>query len=155
MSINSILNSGVRGMIATQLATQVSANNIANAATVGYTRRSADISQDQSLGGGSGAHRAIEPYIEKRLLSAHSGSGEASAERVTVDVLDSVFAEGDGSIGSALDAFQVSIQNLGAHPEDSATRQQVLSTANALSTAFGNATAQGGSKKKIKKKENW
>ena len=142
MSINGIFNAGVKGMAATQLATQVSAGNISNAATVGYTRRSASIQPDQSLIGGANARRVNEPFIERRLLNARSGSGEAQTERLSLEVLDQVFAEGDGTVGSALDAFQVSMQNLAARPEDVATRQQVLTNASQLSSAFANAAAQ-------------
>jgi flagellar hook-associated protein 1 FlgK len=142
MSINGIFNAGVKGMVATQLATQVSAGNISNAATVGYTRRNTSIQPDQSLLTAGNSRRVVEPFIERRMLNARSGSGEAKAERTSLDVLDQVFAEGDGSVGSAIDAFQVSMQNLAARPEDTATRQQVLANANALSTAFGNASAQ-------------
>jgi len=142
MSIASILNNGVKGMNATQMATQAASTNISNAATVGYTRRSTAILPDQSLIAKSGPKRVVEPFIERRLLGAKSGSGEASAQATAVRVLDNVFAEGDGSLGSALDAFQVSMANLGARPEDTATRQQVLSTAGNLAAAFGNASAQ-------------
>lgn len=141
MSINGIFNAGVKGMAATQLATQVSANNISNAATVGYTRRSVSIQPESSLLGGANARRVNEPFIERRMLSARSVNGEASTERATIDVLDQVFSEGDGSVGNALDAFQVAMQNLATRPEDVATRQQVLATATALSTAFDNASA--------------
>jgi len=142
MSIASILNNGIKGMNATQMATQTASANVSNSATVGYTRRTTTILPNQTLIANSGSKRVVEPFIEKRLLSAKSGSGEASAQARAVSVLDNVFAEGDGSIGSALDAFQVSMANLGARPEDPATRQQVLSTASNLSTAFGNASAQ-------------
>lgn len=142
MSIGSILNNGVKGLAATQLATQNASNNLANAATVGYTRRTAQIYPGHSLTSASGATRVIEPFIEKRVLNAKGSAGEASAERATLSVLDTVFAEGDGSIGSALDAFQVSMASLASRPEDAATRQQVLANANNLATAFGNATSQ-------------
>jgi flagellar hook-associated protein 1 FlgK len=142
MSISGIFNAGVKGMAATQLATQVSANNISNAATVGYTRRTTIIQPNQALIGGVSSQRVSEPFIERRLLNARSASAEASAERTSLGVLDQIFAEGDGSIGTAMDSFQVAMQNLTARPEDSASRQQVLSSANALSLAFGNASAQ-------------
>jgi flagellar hook-associated protein 1 len=142
VSINSILNTGVRGMTASQLGTSVASNNVSNAATVGYTRREANILPDQALVRSNGGSRVVEPFIQKRLLNSQSSSGEASAQRVAVDVLDSVFSEGDGSIGSALDAFQVSMQSLASSPQDSATRQQVLSNGQALSNAFQNASAQ-------------
>lgn len=142
MSISSILNAGVKGMAATQLATQVSANNIANAATVGYTRRTAVIEPDHALTSGMSSKRVVEPFIQKRLLSAEAGNGEATASRAALDVLDTVFAEGDGTLGTALDDFQVSMQDLTARPQDIATRQQVLANASNLSTAFMNAAAQ-------------
>lgn len=142
MSIASILNNGVKGLNATQVATQASANNVANAATVGYTRRTTQIQPGHSLISNSGTKRVVEPFIEKRLLGAKSSFGEASAQTNAVGVLDNVFAEGAGSIGDALDAFQVSMAHLGARPEDASTRQEVLSTASNLTTAFGNASAQ-------------
>jgi flagellar hook-associated protein 1 len=142
MSINGIFNAGVRGMAATQLATQVTANNISNAATVGYTRRMASIQPEQSLLGGANAHRVNEPFIERRMLGARSANGEAETERLSLEVLDHVFAEGDGSLGAAVDNFHVSMQNLASRPEDQATRQEVLSQAGALSMAFNNASAQ-------------
>jgi flagellar hook-associated protein 1 FlgK len=140
MSISSILNTGLKGMTATQAATQTTSNNISNAATVGYTRRTTDIFPEQVNSGAYNPKRVVEPFIQKRILNAESGSAEAKASRASVDVLDKVFAEGDGSLGSALDAFQVSVQNLTAHPEDTASRQALLSNANNLSTAFQNAS---------------
>ncbi|MDB4991098.1 MAG: flagellar hook protein FlgK [Myxococcaceae bacterium] len=139
-SIGSILNTGLRGMTASSGATQATANNVANSATVGYTRRSTDIYPDNSLtAGGFSSRRVIEPFIQKRILNAESGNAEASSTRASVDVLDKVYTEGDGSLGTSLDAFQVSVQNLSSNPDDTAVRQQVLATAGTLATAFQNA----------------
>jgi flagellar hook-associated protein 1 FlgK len=142
MSINSILNTGVKGMVTTQVATNITASNISNAATVGYTRRSASMYPDQSLSNNAGGKRVVEPFIQKRLLSAESSAGEAKAQTAAVSVLDNVFAEGDGSIGTALDNFQAAVQNLTTNPNDTATRQAILANASNLSTAFQNANAQ-------------
>jgi flagellar hook-associated protein 1 len=142
MSINGILNTAVKGMVTTQLATNVTASNISNAATVGYTRRNTDISPDQALTTSGVGKRMVEPFIQKRLLNAESSSGEAKAQSAALGVLDEVFAEGDGSIGTALDNFQAAIQNLTTRPDDTATRQAVLANAANLSTAFQNANAQ-------------
>ncbi|MET0285919.1 MAG: flagellar hook-associated protein FlgK [Polyangiales bacterium] len=142
MSINGILNTGVKGMVSTQLATNTTASNISNAATVGYTRRSSNIYPDQSLLNNGGGRRVVEPFIQKRLLNAESSAGEAKAQSAALNVLDDVFAEGDGSIGTALDKFQAAVQNLTTRPDDTATRQEVLSNASNLSTAFKNANAQ-------------
>ncbi|HEX5656803.1 MAG TPA: flagellar hook-associated protein FlgK [Polyangiales bacterium] len=142
MSINGILNTGVKGMVTTSLATNVTAGNISNAATVGYTRRSANFSPDNALTSNGVGGRVVEPFIQKRLLNAESSAGEAKAQNAAVSVLDEVFSEGNGSIGDAMDKFQASIQNLTTSPEDTATRQAVLANASNLSTAFQNANAQ-------------
>jgi flagellar hook-associated protein 1 FlgK len=142
MSIGSILNTGAKGMVATQLATNVTASNISNSAAVGYTRRTTNTSGDASLQVNGGGRRMVEPFIQKRLLGAQSSAGEAQAQRAAVDVLNEVFAEGDGSLGTALDQFQVSVQNLTTRPDDIATRQAVLANASNLATAFQNGNAQ-------------
>lgn len=141
MSINGILNTGLKGVTASQLATSTTASNVSNAATVGYTRRVVSINLDDALSGGQSAKRVVEPFIQKRLLNANSGDGEASAAQSSVSVLDKVFAEGDGSLGSALDAFQVSVQALTSNPADTAARQQLLSTGANLASAFQNSAA--------------
>ncbi len=142
MSINGIMNTGLKGMTATQLATNTASNNISNAATVGYTRRTSAFYPDQALTSNGSSKRVVEPFLQKRLLNAESSAGEAKAQTSAVSVLDQVFAEGDGSIGSALDKFQASVQDLTTRPDDTATRQAVLANAANLSTAFKNANAQ-------------
>jgi flagellar hook-associated protein 1 FlgK len=142
VSINGIMNTGVKGLVSTSQATNVTSSNISNAATVGYTRRSTNIYPDQSLLNNGGGRRVVEPFIQKRLLNAESSAGEAKAQRAAVNVLDEVFTEGDGSIGTALDNFQASIQNLTTRPDDTASRQAVLANASNLSVAFKNANAQ-------------
>ena len=101
MSISGIFNAGVKGMAATQLATQVSANNISNAATVGYTRRTADIEPEQAIIGGVQSRRVIEPYIERRLLNARSSSGEA---QVTGGGEPQVIGDGEPQVAGEGDA---------------------------------------------------
>ena len=72
MSIASILNTGLKGITTSAQATQASANNISNASTVGYTRRSTDVYPDNSLSSGFSSKRVVEPFIQKRVLNAES-----------------------------------------------------------------------------------
>jgi flagellar hook-associated protein 1 FlgK len=139
MSILSILNQGTLGLAANQLASQVSSQNITNAATEGYVRRASDTRVDGSLTGQTGARRVLDPFLEKRLLSAESSSGQASAERLALDPLDTIFAESEGGLGSALDAFLASLSELSARPGDMPIREQVLGRAGQLAMAFQNA----------------
>jgi flagellar hook-associated protein 1 len=142
MSINGILNTGSRGMMTSQLQTQVTSGNITGASVEGYVRRSPTINPDASLLRQQTATRVVEPFIERRVLNAQSSASEAAASRVAVDVLDSILEEGDGSLGDALDAFQVSVQNLAAQPDDVPARQQLLATAENVATSFRSASAR-------------
>ncbi|MET0339385.1 MAG: flagellar hook-associated protein FlgK [Polyangiales bacterium] len=139
MSINSILNTGARGMAVSTAQTQVASNNVSNAATVGYTRRTLVAYPENALSRAESAKRVQEPFIQKRVLDAQSTSSEATAYKASVDVLDTVFSDDDGNVGPALDNFQAAINGLNSRPDDVALRQQVLTEATNLSRAFNNA----------------
>lgn len=141
MSILSILNQGTLGLAANQLASQVTSQNITSAASEGYVRRTTDARVDRALMGETGARRVLDPFLEKRLLSAEASSGQASAERLALDPLDTLFAESEGGLGAALDAFLASLSELSARPNDMAMREQVLGRAGQLAMAFQNTGA--------------
>ena len=141
MSILSILNQGTLGMAANQAASQVTSQNITNAAAEGYVRRAAETRIQNGSNGQATVRRVVDPFVEKRLLNAHSSNGQASAERLALDPLDVAFAESEGGLGSALDAFMASLQELANRPSDLAMREQVLGRAGQLQAAFGNVAA--------------
>lgn len=141
MSLRSLLSLGQLGLQAGQLGTQVGAQNLANVGTEGYSRKGANIRPEFGGTEFNLTKRMVEPFVERRLLTARSSSGEASAERLALDPLDIVFSEGDGSLGNALDAFQAGVQELSARPGDLAVREQVLGRAANVSAAFNNAAA--------------
>lgn len=140
MSLLNLLNIGSIGASAGQAGVNVAASNLSNVATEGYNRRSAAIRPELGLTQSS-QRRIVEPYVERRLLNAQSSAGEAEAEGLTLQTLDIVFTDGAGSMGSALDAFQASMQELASRPNDMAVREQVLGNANNVATAFQNASA--------------
>ena len=109
MSINSILNTGTRGMLTSTAQTQVASNNISNAATVGYTRRTLAAYPENALVRPEGAKRVMEPFIQKRVLTAQSTASEASAQRAALEVLDEIFTQSDedGTLGGELDNFRL------------------------------------------------
>jgi flagellar hook-associated protein 1 FlgK len=141
MSLFSLLNIGQLGMRASQLGTQVTAQNLANVGTEGYSRKSVNIRPEVGSSEINLSKRLVEPFVERRLLSARSSSGEASAEKLALDPLDTVFAEGEGTLGSALDAFQASVQELSSRPGDVSAREQLLGRAANVSAGFQNAAA--------------
>ncbi|MBX7190578.1 MAG: flagellar hook-associated protein FlgK [Sandaracinaceae bacterium] len=141
MSIQSLLGVGASGMRAATLGVNVSAQNATNAATEGYSRRS--VRQEPLPGppqGGNGVRtngpmRAVDRFVERRLLGSTSAHAEASSRLSSVEALDALFAE-DAGLGAALDAFQSALEALSSSPSDRAVRQDLLDKSEALSAAF-------------------
>ena len=143
MSLGSAMNIGRNALIASQRGSQVASQNLTNAGTPGYTRRV--LEQDPiplKYGGGvltGEAQRQIDPFLERRSLSARSFSGETDARVKTLNIVDSVFADGQGSVGDALDAFDQSLSDLSVEPQSIPQRQVVLARADALAKSFTRA----------------
>ena len=140
MNLSNVLSIGSNGLAAASQGTQVASQNISNAATPGYTRRLANLEPiPLNQGGGvraDGSTRELDPYLERRGLGAHAQNGEADARVQTLAVLDTVFSDGQGTVGEALDAFDASISDFAATPNSPAVRQVVLARADDLTQAF-------------------
>lgn len=145
MNLGDAFNIGRNALIASQRGSQVASQNLTNATTPGYTRRVLEMqSVPLEHGGGvrtTGVHRAVDPYLERRGLSARSFSGESEARVKTLAVIDAVFADGQGSIGDALDAFDAALTDFSVAPQSIPNRQVVLARADDLSKAFNRAQA--------------
>ena len=143
MNLSEAMNIGRNALIASSRGSQVAAQNLANASTPGYTRRTVELEPvPMAWGGGVRAGavtRAVDPYLERRGLGARSYSGEAEAKVKTLAVVDTVFADGQGSIGDALDAFDSALTDLSVSPQSIPTRQVVLARADDLAKAFTRA----------------
>lgn len=143
MNLSEAMNIGRNALIASSRGSQVAAQNLANASTPGYTRRTVELEPiPMSWGGGVRAGqvtRAVDPYLERRGLGARAYSGEAEAKVKTLAVVDTVFADGQGSIGDALDAFDQAMTDLSVSPQSIPTRQVLLARADDLAKAFTRA----------------
>jgi flagellar hook-associated protein 1 FlgK len=141
MSLLGLLNTGLIGTHVGQAGTSVAANNLTNVGTEGYTRKQASVRPEVSGASQDTGKRVVEPFVERRLLSARSASGEASAEALTLQPLDTIFADGEGTLGNAIDNFQASMQELSSRPSDMSVREQVLARAGQVAFAFKNVSA--------------
>lgn len=141
---------------AEQTAIDVTANNVANQNTVGYTRqvvsfRATDtvaLNGFEGKGGWVTASTASQRdrVLEQRLQQS-TASASASAARLTA--LQNVQAQfgmtasdsnaSGTALGSAVDSFFASLQSLTANPTDSATRTAVMTAASTLASAFNQA----------------
>lgn len=144
MNLSSVLTIGANGLAAATHGTQVTSQNISNAATPGYSRRTTDLEPIPLHHGGgvraNGSNRVQDAYLERRGLGARAYDGEANARAQTLSSLDSVFNEEQGSIGSAMDAFDAAASDFAANPSSRANRQALLQKADELARAF-NQTA--------------
>lgn len=136
MNLNSVLSIGTNGLNAATHGTQVASQNISNAATPGYTRREANFEQTALGVKANGTTRINDQFLEKRGYGAKGYSGEADARVKTLAVLDTVFADGQGGVGEAMDAFDAAMSDLALTPNSAAVRQVVMSRGDELSRAF-------------------
>jgi len=117
MGVTSSFQIGRSALTAAQLGVQVTGNNLANAATPGYSRQVADLRAARGGGGGiesrigsgvrvADVRRALDEAVQARLQATIS---DQSAAQTTLDVfsqLESMLGElTDHDLGSELNAF--------------------------------------------------
>jgi flagellar hook-associated protein 1 len=146
MAISDILNSGRSSLIAQQRALRVNGNNIANVNTPGYARQRAVLqSVPTSAGGGvrvSGVEQVVDRFVETRLLGQSSTAAGASARRDLLENVQNLFPVGDASVNGAVQDFFAAANELSAHPEDLAARNELLNRAESLAGKL-RSSAQG------------
>lgn len=104
MGIGAAFQIGRSALAASQLGVQVASNNLANAATPGYTRQTIGLepmagdasTQAGQIGNGvqfSGVRRQIDPAIESRLNASISGAASADEVLRAFSGLETIFNE--------------------------------------------------------------
>jgi flagellar hook-associated protein 1 len=160
-TLTSVLDIARQALMADQLALNVTANNVANQNTPGYTREVVSFqSQDsvslsgapQSLGvtatESSQRDRVLEQRVQQQMqVTAQSGAlGSALQQVENIFGLSSTSsgsaAVSSSQLGSAINTFFSSLSSLEGNPSNTSTRQSVLSAATALAGAFNSASNQ-------------
>lgn len=143
MGISSSFSIGRSALATYQSALQVIGNNIANAATPGYTRLNANLEPIASLaaGGGqvgngvrlAGVSRSVSEALLTRLRSAGSDQQSAYAERASLSQLEGILDPlGDQNLGSLMSRFFASVGELQNNSQNLASRGAVISAGVAL-----------------------
>jgi len=152
MSSN-LLSIAASGAAAAEIALDITGQNIANATTQGYVRRSANdvevasasswsTANDISLSGVtvSGVVRNADPFLQTEARNTASNTAGAGA---TVSGLTDVeTAVEDSGVFTAIGAFQTSLTTLEQNPTDTSSRATVLQDGQTMASAFQIA-AQG------------
>lgn len=152
MSLLGGMWAAVSALNADQGALQVTANNVANANTAGYSRQLPVLSENtpERLGElifGTGVdlqqvQSVRDGVLEIRIQQQQQQSGQLDAFIGALKPTEQLFNEAQGAgLESALGAFFNSFQQLSANPTDLPTRQQVMDAGKNLASAFNQAAA--------------
>lgn len=146
------LNIGLSGLEAQQSVLSVTAHNVANASTPGFSRQEADLAPNPpyappSLGQGGGTlqygmgvrvaqiQRVSSHFLNLQLWSSDAQLGAASQQTTTLGQVQAMLNEPSSTgINSALSAFWNSWQALGNDAASTAARSQVLDAGQALAS---------------------
>ncbi len=144
----SIINIGYSGANAARIGMNVTALNIANAATSGYSRQRV---QQQAIGpmgsqrlfSGNGVEvttiqRMADQFRIGQVWRANTQTSYFDQGQVYLGALEQLLGTETSGIGDGLDNFFKSLSGASEKPDNQAMRQDVLTEARALSTRFNN-----------------
>ncbi len=139
---------GLSGLSAAYAAMDVIGNNIANASTDGYHRQRIELSPSDATQTGraavgtgvevAGVTRLIDELVEREIVSQTSSNGQISQELSTLSSVETTFGEfgASGGLNATLDAFFDALRGLAANPLEQTWRNEVVSSAQVLTTEF-------------------
>jgi flagellar hook-associated protein 1 FlgK len=144
------LNTAYRGLTAAQQGMNVAGQNIANAATEGYTRQrvqqSSIAAPAQGLFGSGrpqagngvsvdGIARLGSSFLDAGVRSAGAQAGYASARSAAIQGIEGILQEpGENGISTALQKFWSAWQGASNQPDDATAKGLVLQAGNDLAT---------------------
>jgi len=147
-----ILRTGVSGLLAFQRGLATTSQNIANAATEGYTRQRIELSAREPQGFGNGfvgrgvdvtsIVRLYDMFAVAQLRAANSELGRLASYAQLAARVDDLLADPDNGINAALQRFFSAWQDVASNPSSMTARQLLLSQAQALAGSFRGTAAQ-------------
>lgn len=147
-----IFSIGVSSLQNAQLGLATASHNIANANTEGYNRQriiqASNIAMPTGAGYvGQGAHvstieRVYSSYLAKQVYSAQTSVSELEAYSASISELNSLLADEDAGLESALEGFFEGVNQVSSNPSSLTTRQSMTSAAETLVSRFQSLQAQ-------------
>jgi flagellar hook-associated protein 1 FlgK len=138
MSLGNAISSALSGLRATQAGVGLISNNIANAETPGYVRKSLLQTTTAAGSGGGvrvvGVQREINMFIQRQLRTELAGASYANAISGFHSRIEQVYGQPGGvnSLDTLFNGFSNSLQALANGPESISARSQVLTEAAVL-----------------------
>ena len=141
-----IFTIGQSALAAAQAGLSTAGQNIANAATPGYSRQSVvqTASTPQPLGFGyigqgtqvTGIQRIYNDYLGAQVVSAQSGKSQLEVQYTQIQQIDNMLADPTAGLSGAMQDFFNGLQDVSTFPADAPARQAALSNAQALTSRF-------------------
>lgn len=143
---NGIMNVGVSGLRAAQVALLTTSHNISNATTPGYNRQQAIQSASTPLANSDGfigrgvqittVQRIYSQYLVNQSLQAQSQSSQLDSHYNEIKQIDNLLADTTSGLTPALHNFFNAVQDVASNPASISSRQAMLSNAEALTARF-------------------
>lgn len=143
------LSIALSGLRVSQEQLDITANNVANVNTPGYSRQSAVVAEGTPIVQGAFSYgtgvvlQKIEslrdPILEIQLSHETQNQGKLNSELTQLQQIQAQFGSASTGIGADLSKFFSSVNSLSPDPANLTLRQGVLTSANNLATDFNNA----------------
>ena len=147
--LSGLLNIGQSALNASQAWISVTGNNLANVDTEGYSRQYVDqrdaggltATKPGAQGLGVNAQqimRFFDAFLERSYVRQSTNSARWDEQDTIMTSLENIFNESNrAGLSSSLNKFFTAWQDLALRPDDTATRESLLSYADNLSDMFG------------------
>lgn len=146
MATSNILNIGKSALTAAQIGLSTTGHNIANANTPGYSRQVIvqGAAQAQNFGYGflgqgtevNTVKRVYNDLLATQVINSQSASSQLSVYASQMKQIDNMLSDPSAGLSPAINEFFSGMEALSSNPGDPATRQTVLSNAEALASRF-------------------
>lgn len=148
----SLISIGMSGLGAAQSGLHTTGNNIANADVAGYSRQQNVQTTTGSIRYGqvfigtgttlADVRRVYNAFLDNQLRTSTSLNSDAASYLNQITSVDNLLSDANTGITGALKSFFTSLQGLSAKPNDDASRQLLLTNAEALASRFNTINAQ-------------
>jgi flagellar hook-associated protein 1 len=143
MSITLALQTALSGIQAQQSALQVTANNIANVNTVGYTRKVVDFQSRTLVNEGAGVEvgtisRKVDEFLISQLRDQESVVGELSVRDRFLSIVQGFFGPPNSAttLTGGISEFNTALETLAVSPETASSRFNAVNEARTLAAQF-------------------
>jgi flagellar hook-associated protein 1 FlgK len=150
--MSDVLSTAVSGLLAFQQALDVTSNNVANAATPGYSVQNINFTQQQAQPTASGyigtgvavqsITRSYDELLAGQVRSSQSGYSSWNTFATQAAQIDNMLSDSSTGITATLQGFVNSLQTMANSPSSTAQRQVVLSQAGAVAQQMQNYNSQ-------------